>query len=99
MSDVIDQAAGVVSELVPPSIAGRPVPGRELVALVPAGLFAGAFLVPPGPGRVLMKLGVACTPFAVWAELAAWRGLDQAQRRRGVALLALYLVVVLSRRR
>jgi hypothetical protein len=46
-----------------------------------------------------MKLGVAATPFAAWAELAAWRGLDQGQRRRGVALLALYLVVVLSRRR
>ncbi|MDX8032778.1 hypothetical protein SK803_21390 [Lentzea sp. BCCO 10_0856] len=99
MSDVIDQAAGVVSELVPPGVTGREVPGRELAVVAPAGLFVASFLVPPGLGRVLMKLGVAVTPFAAWAELAAWRGLDQAQRRRGVALLALYLVVVLSRRR
>lgn len=99
MTDVIDHAAGVVSELVPGSAARRPVPGQEFVVVVPAGLFVGAFLVPPKAGRVLMKLGVAMTPFATWAELAAWRNLDQAQRRRGVALLALYLVVVLSRRR
>ncbi|WP_090008102.1 MULTISPECIES: hypothetical protein [Lentzea] len=98
MTDVIDQAAGVVSELAPPG-AAREIPGRELAVVAPAGLFAAAFLVPPGLGKVLMKLGVAATPFAAWAELAAWRGLDQGQRRRGVALLALYLVVVLSRRR
>ena len=99
MADVIDQAAGVVSELVPPSVAGREVPARELVAVAPAGLFVASFLVPPGIGRWLMKLGVLTTPLAAWAELAAWRDLDQGQRRRGVALLALYLVVVLSRRR
>ncbi|NKE59646.1 hypothetical protein FXN61_23680 [Lentzea sp. PSKA42] len=99
MADVIDQAAGVVSELVPGGVARPPVPGRELVVVAPAALFVVAFLVPPGAGRVLMKLGVAITPFATWAELAAWRGLDRAQRRCGVALLALYLVVVLSRRR
>ncbi|HUQ57131.1 hypothetical protein [Lentzea sp.] len=99
MADVIDQAAGVVSELVPPGVSRREVPGREVAVVAPAGLFIASFLVPPGLGKVLMKLGVAATPFATWAELAAWRGLDQAQRRRGVALLALYLVVVLSRRR
>ncbi|SES01652.1 MULTISPECIES: hypothetical protein [Lentzea] len=98
MADVIDQAAGVVTELAPPG-AAREIPGRELAVVAPAGLFALAFLVPPGVGKVLMKLGVAATPLAAWAELAAWRGLDQAQRRRGVALLALYAVVVLSRRR
>ncbi len=88
-----------MSELVPPGVARREVPGRELAVVAPAGLFAASFLVPPAVGKVLMKLGVATTPFAAWAELTAWRGLDQAQRRRGVALLALYLVVVLSRRR
>jgi hypothetical protein len=99
MTDRLDQAAGVVSELVPPSVARREVPGRELAVLAPAGLFAAALLVPPRVGSVLMKLGVAVTPLAASAELVAWRGLDRAQRRRGVALLALYAVVVLSRRR
>lgn len=96
---MIDQAAGVVSELVPGAVARRPVPGREVAVVAPAALFVAAFLVPPAVGRVLMKLGVLATPLAAWAELAAWHGLDRAQRRRGVALLALYLVVVLSRRR
>lgn len=86
-----------MSELSP--VGRREIPGGELVVVAPAGLFVAAFLVPPALGRVLMKLGIAVTPFATWVELAAWRGLDQAQRRRGVALLALYLVVVLSRRR
>ncbi|MGI5502476.1 hypothetical protein [Lentzea sp. CA-135723] len=98
MTDAVDQAAAVVTEFAPPG-AAREIPGRELVVVAPAGLFAAAFLVPPAAGKVLMKLGVAVTPLAAWAEIAAWRGLDQAQRRRGVALLALYLVVVLSRRR
>ena len=99
MTDVLDDAAGVVSELVPPAVARREVPGRKVALLAPAGLFAAGLVVSPRLGAALMKAGVALTPLAASAELVAWRGLDRGQRRRGVVVLALYLVVVLSRRR